>query len=50
MFKVNDHIIYNNMGVCKVVDIRDEKDINDKVTNFYILKPVYGNNLTIKTL
>ncbi|MGI6123411.1 MAG: CarD family transcriptional regulator [Acetivibrionales bacterium] len=49
MFKVNDHIIYNNMGVCKVVDIREEKDINDKVTNFYILKPVYGNNLTIKT-
>lgn len=37
------------MGVCKVVDIREEKDINDKVTNFYILKPVYGNNLTIKT-
>lgn len=49
MFKVNDHIIYNNMGVCRVVDIRKEKDINDKETDFYILNPVYGNNLTIKT-
>ncbi|NLE26429.1 MAG: transcriptional regulator [Clostridiaceae bacterium] len=49
MFKVNDHIIYNTMGVCRVVDIRKEKDINDEETDFYILRPVYGNNLTIKT-
>ena len=49
MFKVNDHIIYNTMGVCKVVDIRKEKDINDNETDFYILRPVYSNNLTIKT-
>ena len=49
MFKVDEHIIYNTMGVCKVVDIRKEKDINDKETDFYILEPVFGNNLTIKT-
>lgn len=49
MFKVNDHIIYNTMGVCRVVDIRKEKDINDNETDFYILRPVYSNNLTIKT-
>lgn len=49
MFKKNDYIIYNTMGVCKVVDIRKEKDINDNETDFYILQPVFGNNLTIKT-
>ena len=49
MFKINDHIIYNNMGVCRVVDIRKEKDINNNETDFYILQPVYENNLTIKT-
>ena len=37
------------MGVCRVVDIRKEKDINDNETDFYILRPVYSNNLTIKT-
>ncbi len=49
MFKINDHIIYNNMGVCRVVDISKEKDINDNETEFYVLHPVYGKNLTIKT-
>ena len=49
MFRINDHIIYNNMGVYRIVDIRKEKDINNNETDYYILKPVYGNNLTIKT-
>lgn len=49
MFKINDHIIYNNMGVYRIVDIRKEKDINNIDTDYYILKPAYGNNLTIKT-
>jgi len=49
MFKINDHIIYNNMGVYRIVDIRKEKDINNNETDYYILKPVYGNNLIIKT-
>lgn len=49
MFKVNDYVIYNSMGVYKIIDIRSEKDINDVDTEYYILKPVYGNNLTIKT-
>ena len=49
MFKINDYVIYNSMGVYKIIDIREEKDINDNDTEYYILKPVYGNNLTIKT-
>jgi len=49
MFKVNDYVIYNSMGVYQIIDIREEKDINDNNTEYYVLKPVYGNNLTIKT-
>ena len=49
MFKVNDYVIYNSMGVYKIIDIRKEKDINDEETEYYIMQPVYGNNLTIKT-
>jgi CarD family transcriptional regulator len=49
MLKVNDYVIYNSMGVYKIIDIRKEKDINDEETEYYIMQPVYGNNLTIKT-
>lgn len=49
MFKINDYVIYNSTGVYKIIDIRTEKDINDADTDYYILEPVYGNNLTIKT-
>lgn len=37
------------MGVCKIVDIRKEKDINQNEIDHYILHPAYGNNLTIKS-
>ncbi|HPO77991.1 MAG TPA: CarD family transcriptional regulator [Thermoclostridium caenicola] len=49
MFQIDDCVIYNAMGVYKVVDIRREQDISGSETQYYILKPVYGNNLTIKT-
>ena len=42
MFKVNDYVIYNSMGVYKIIDIRKEKDINDEETEYYIMQPVYG--------
>ncbi len=48
MFKVNDYVIYNIMGVYKITDIRTEKDLNDVETEYYIMEPAYGNNLTIK--
>lgn len=49
MFKVNDHVVYNSTGVYKIIDIRNEKDINNNDTDYYVLQPVYEKNLTIKT-
>lgn len=49
MFQIDDYVNYNVMGVYKVVDIRTEQDISGTEKQYYILKPVYGNNLTIKT-
>lgn len=46
MFCVNDSIMYNNIGVCKVTDIRCEKFNNEEIL-YYILKPVYHDNATI---
>ena len=49
MFKVNDYVIYNSMGVYQIIVLGKRRDINDNNTEYYVLKPVYGNNLTIKT-
>jgi CarD family transcriptional regulator len=48
MFKVNDYVVYNLTGVYQIVDITEEKDINDKETEYYVLQPAFNNNLTIK--
>lgn len=49
MFSVEDCVIYNAMGVYRIVDIRIEQDISGTEAQFYILQPVFGRNLTIKT-
>lgn len=49
MFQLNDYVIYNALGVYKIVDIRKEDDIDGNETEYYVLQPAYGNNLTIKT-
>ena len=49
MFKINDYVVYNSTGVYKIIDIRQEKDINNNDTVYYVLQPVYKDNLTIKT-
>jgi CarD family transcriptional regulator len=49
MFKVNDHIAYNSTGVYIIIDIRKERDINGNYTEYYVLKPAFNNNITIKT-
>ncbi len=47
MFKVNDYIIYGLTGVCQVTDMTTEK-IGDNEMQYYVLKPVYQDNLIIK--
>ncbi|MDD2431692.1 MAG: CarD family transcriptional regulator [Firmicutes bacterium] len=49
MFSVNDYVIYNSNGVYQIVDICTEKDINHIDTEYYVLKPAFGTNLTIMT-
>ena len=48
MFKVNDYVVYGTTGVCRITDIaRDEYSGNNE-TEYYILHPVYNDNMTIK--
>ena len=44
MYKVNDYIMYNTTGVCKITDIKQGKLFNDVETKYYVLHPVFENN------
>ena len=48
MFNVDDYIMYGMTGVCKVVDITNEKFINGEKRKYYILSPIYNNDTIIK--
>ena len=48
MFKINDYIMYGMTGVCKVIDITNEKFINGEKRNCYVLSPVHKDNTIIK--
>ena len=48
MFKVNDYVVYGSMGVCRITDVQKPSPINNK-KKFYVLKPVYSDNMIIKT-
>ena len=47
MFKVDDYIMYGRTGVCKVIDITNEKFINGEERKYYVLSPIHNNNNTI---
>lgn len=49
MFKVNDYVVYGATGVCQIIDIRKEEYTSNNEAEYYVLQPVYNNNLTIKT-
>ena len=49
MFKVKDYIMYGLTGVCKIVDIRNEKCASSGDTEYYVLQPVFNNTMIIKT-
>ena len=48
MFKVDDYIMYGRTGVCKVIDITNEKFINGEERKYYVLSPIHNNNTIIK--
>lgn len=48
MFKINDYVFYGLTGVCQITDIRKEKHSDSAEIEYYILHPVYSDNMTIK--
>ncbi|MGG5460304.1 CarD family transcriptional regulator [Clostridium sp. B9] len=42
MFKINDYIMYGNVGVCKVMDITNETIMNSEEKEYYVLNPIYS--------
>lgn len=48
MFSVNDYVVHGTTGVCQITAIsKDEYCGND--TEYYVLRPVFNNTMTIKT-
>ena len=48
MFKVDDYIMYGRTGVCKVIDITNERFINGEERKYYVLSGIHNNNTIIK--
>lgn len=46
MFRVNDTVMYNQSGACKIVDICS-KEFTGEQRQYYVLQPVYEENVTI---
>ena len=36
MFKINDYVMYGITGVCKILDIKEEKDRNSVIKKYYV--------------
>ena len=45
MYSVNETVMYANMAVCRIVDIRTQKLKNTEKL-YYVLKPLYEKNAT----
>lgn len=48
MFKVDEYIMYGVTGVCKVIDIKEEKLMNNVEKEYYVLNPIYSKDTVIK--
>lgn len=46
MYKIDDLVMYRNIGVCKIVDITEREQF-DSVGEYYTLKPVNDERSTI---
>ena len=48
MYKINDYVVYGLTGVCQITDIQKDS-IDDEEKEYYVLTPVFSENMTIKT-
>lgn len=47
MYNLGDYVIYEQSGICKIVDIREEKFDKYTKKKFYILNPVFSSLSTV---
>jgi len=47
MFEVNSCVMYGKIGVCKITGIRNGRVIGKPETEYYVLHPVFSNDLEI---
>lgn len=47
MYRVNDYVVYGSTGVCKVVEISQESFGGKANREYYVLSPVFGNQVDI---
>lgn len=45
-FSINEKILYGSVGVCEIREIT-QKDFGGKVSDYYVLVPVYRNESTV---
>ncbi|MEN6347788.1 MAG: CarD family transcriptional regulator [Syntrophomonas sp.] len=48
MFNVNDYVVYGMTGVCRITGIGKDEYLGGDETEYYVLDPVYGENMTIR--
>lgn len=48
MFKTNDYVVYGSTGVCQVVNIEKGQNDDNSEIEYYVLCPVYSDNITIR--
>ncbi len=48
MFKVNDYVVYGSTGVCRITAIGKDEYTGNNDIEYYVLHPVYNDNMTIK--
>lgn len=46
MYKVNDTALYGNDGICRIENII-QRNLTDRIVEYYVLKPVYKDNATV---
>ncbi len=46
MYKINDTVVYSPCGVCRIAEITT-RDFSGEPTEYYVLRPVGGNNKNI---
>ncbi|MDD2456975.1 MAG: CarD family transcriptional regulator [Eubacteriales bacterium] len=47
MYSTNDYVVYGSTGVCKVVEISQASFGGKKSREYYVLSPVFGNQVDI---